>query len=420
MAINNWRYVVTWGYIDPNGNLVEETKYVPDVTYSPDHITGQINSLLDWTKTAGQIRAEDGIYKTSTPVISSPTFTNAEVYGLQSQGYANQGDNAMANAFWSLANDLGQYSTYANTTLWAYDSLLNYIQWNESKLQSAAWKLYNELTSDIQSQKDYVNQMFWPNWELTKEVNTYYDDLGNYLATDAGRQAANIAAQWVHSWASLGSIRAQQNEAYNESFARYVQAKEQQINAKQQIASNLINFMSTLRKEYWDTTNQYIIELYKRANDLYNNVAISAAQDIENYNKLRLSSSWSSSSNPGWITLWTLPSWLSYDSNWNVVDSAWNRYELRNWVYTKVNPAVIKNAQNSLWQTPSQSLWQVIKSETWVNPEKSLLNNIVSSLNPVNVAKTVRTIADPESAVKSILGNKNLTSSIVNSIIKKK
>ena len=325
MAINNWRYVVTWGYMDPNGNIVEETKYVPATTPTV----------------------------TSTGV--NPTFTNAEVYGLQSQGYANQGDTALANAFWWLANDLGKYSTYANTTLWAYDNLLNYIKWNENRLQWEAWKLYNTLVSDINDQKSYVNRMFGPDGELTQEVNKYYDDLGNYLSTDAGRQAANIAAQWVHSWASLGAIRAQQNEAYNESFARYVQAKEQQINAKQQIASNLINFMSNLRKEYWDTTNQYIIELYKRANDLYNNVAMSAAQDMDSYNKLRFSStgSWSSSSsNSNWISLWTLPSWLSYDANWNVIDNAWNKYELSNWVYTKVNPAVIKNAQNSLGLTP--------------------------------------------------------------------
>ena len=220
-------------------------------------------------------------------------FSNIDVYNLKSQWYANQWNNSMANAFWNIANSLWSYSRFANDAVSSADALLNYIRWNETGLQNVAWNLYNSLLWDLQTQRDYVNRMFWPEWELTQEVNKYYSDLWNYLATDAGRQAATIAAQWVHSWASLGSIRAQQNEAYNNSFQRYIQAKEQQINAKQQIASNLINFMSTLRKEYWDTTNQYVIELYKRANDMYNSIAQNLASEINWYNKLKIqASSW--------------------------------------------------------------------------------------------------------------------------------
>lgn len=382
MAINNWRYVVTWWYIDPNGNIIEETKYVPEKTYSPDHILSQVNSLLNWTKTAGQIRMEDNIYwnpTTSATPSSIPasadlptrTFSPAETYALQAQGYANAWDNAMATAYWDLANSLGKYSQYANTTLWAYDNLLNYIAWNEGKLQSAAWKLYNELSSDISRQRDYVNRMFWPEGELTQEVNKYYDDLWNYLATDAGRQAANIAAQWVHSGASLGSIRAQQNEAYNESFARYIQAKEQQINAKQQIASNLINFMSTLRKEYWDTTNQYIIELYKRANDLYNNVALSAAQDLDSYNKLRLSASWgwsSSTLNDILKSIWLV------DNNWNpttdateVIKAQWD---------TSTSNGTTTSQDTSKLGTWSRSAGWNSSNVDWVNVFNAMLNPV--------------------------------------------
>lgn len=271
MAINNWRYVVTWWYQDANWNIVEERQWVPNTTVS------------------------------TTPAASSstPAFSNAEAYALQSQWYANQWNDAMARAYWDIANNLWRYSTFANNSLNTTDALLNYIRWNEQNLQWAAWTLYNQLVGDIQNTRNYINDQFWPNWVLTQEVNKYYDDLWNYLATDAGRQAANIAAQWVHSWASLGAIRAQQNEAYNESFNRYIQAKEQQINAKQQIASNLINYMSTLRQEYWNTTNQYIIDLYKRANDLYNSVAQSAAQDMEAYNQALATPTSSSSSGVG-------------------------------------------------------------------------------------------------------------------------
>lgn len=259
MAINNWRYVVTWWYMDPSWRIVEETQYVP------------------WTTT-------------SSP--SSNMFSNAEAFWLQAKGYADMGDNAMATAYWDIANDLWRYSSFANTSIDTADSLLNFMRQNEAWLQWAAWQLYNQLTWDIQAQRNYIMDTFWPEGTLTQEVNKYYDDLGNYLSTEAWRQAANIAAQWVHSWASLWAIRAQQNEAYNEAFGRYVQAKEQEINAKQQIASNLINYMSTLRREYWDTTNQYIIDLYKRANDMYNSVAQSVATDIDQFNMLRAQGTW--------------------------------------------------------------------------------------------------------------------------------
>lgn len=283
-------------------------------------------------------------------------FSPAETYNLKSQWYADLWDNVLAKAFGEVANNLGAYSKYANSTLWAYDSLLNFMAWNEWKLQTVAWNLYNQLVNDINDQKTYVYDMFWPEGSLTKEVNQYYDDLWNYLATDAGRQAAIIAAQWQHSGASLWAIRAQQNEAYNESFARYVQAKEQQINAKQQIASNLINFMATLRQEYWDTTNQYVIELYKRAYDLYNNVALSVAQDMMSYNQLRFSGSWSSwGSSVSWVNL--LPKWLTYNEKWEVVDSNWNKYKQNtDWTRTQTWTTTVVWGESTLgWNSNNTS-----------------------------------------------------------------
>lgn len=347
MAINNWRYVVTWGFREPDWTIVEERQWVP-------------------TGSTGPTRA-----------ITSNAFSPVETYQLMSNGYANQWNTAMADAFWNIAKDLWNYSNFANSTISSADSLLNYVKWNEQWLQSVAWKLYWNLVNDIQAQRDYINRMFWPEWELTKEVNTYYDDLWNYLATDAWRQAAAIAAQWLHSGASLWAIRAQQNEAYNESFGRYVQAKEQQINAKQQIAANLINYMSTLRQEYWDTTNQYVIDLYKRANDLYNSIASSVANDLDEYNKLRISSWWWGGGSSILNSLSLIPRW-----NWTYTDVNWNTYVVwADWTPVKVWTGVItNNASNQKgwqWSKASNTNWA---KALWyaISPMPSL---IIDSLN---------------------------------------
>lgn len=385
MAINNWRYVVTWGYMDPDGNIIEERQRVPATNTTP-----VVDNRTEIERYFG------------TPVSnwdSSYTFSPLENFKIKAEWYGNIWDKAMSTVYWDLANSLGQYSSYANNTLWAYDNLLDYLAWNEARLQSAAGNLYSQLAWDINNQRNYVYSMFWPQWQLTQEVNKYYDDLWNYLSSEAWREAAKIAAQWMHSWASLWSIRAQQDEAYNQAFGRYVQAKEQEINAKQQIASNLINFMSTLRQEYWDTTNQYIIDLYKRANDLYNNVAISVAWDLDQYNKLKLSYSSSGwGSNSSWVSL-NLPTWYSYDSNWNIIDSEWNQYEIKDWKLVKKSTGVISTPTNNLWLTNNSS------RHTWVDTAKWRIRTLNKEIQSWNYPLWYKTASNLWTAGTYVLPN---------------
>ena len=42
------------------------------------------------------------------------------------------------------------------------------------------------------SQKDYVYGLYGPDGTFTKEINTYYDDMGDYLASEAGREMAYL------------------------------------------------------------------------------------------------------------------------------------------------------------------------------------------------------------------------------------
>ena len=369
MPTNRWR--VIWGFMDANGNIVEEYANPAQEMYDYIH----------WNETEfnPSWRNDTSTTDPLASIIPSNAFSNYDTYNLQAQGYANQWDNAMANAYGWIANNLWRYSSFANNSLNAADALLNYVKQNEAWLQWAARWAYNTILWDLQNQRDYINSTFWPEWSLTKEVNTYYDDLWNYLATDAWRQAARIAAQWVHSWASLWSIRAQQNEAYNESFWRYIQAKEQQINAKLNIATNLINFMTNLRKEYWDTTNQYVIDLYKRANDLYNTIAQNTASDIDNYNKALAtptsgwgSGSWSAQSSLSnelaqLITRGVAPEDAKkileekYGINLSSTESNWNNIEVNE--VTKQKTGWNKKASNqSVW------LWDVAQAMLYLNP----------------------------------------------------
>lgn len=293
MAINNWRYVVTWGYIDPNGNIIEEIQ--------PSYETVQPTSYRIVQPT---INNREGYVP-----MASTTFSPAETYKMRADWYYNLWDTNLWDAYSALWSWSNAYTNTAKQINDFYSQLGGDVTQREIALAWIKSDLADKLYNDMLQTKQYVVDTFGPEWTLTTEINKYYDDLWNYLATDAGRQAAIIAAQWIHSWASLWAIRAQQNEAYNESFGRYIQAKEQEINAKQTIASNLINYMSTLRQEYWDTTNQYIIQQYQRANDLLNTISQSIANTNMEIASAKLSNSvwWSSSSGSNVI----LPAWTA-------------------------------------------------------------------------------------------------------------
>ena len=288
MAVNTWRPVLTQYWPGASQNTTSTKKITPVSTND-----GVLTKYRPGTTNNREVQQ----------TWQGAPFSNADVYRLQSQGYYDQWNMALWDAYKALWDWSSAFNNTANQINDFYSQLGQDVYQREMALAWEKQALANKLLQDMWQTKQYALDMFWPNGQLTREVNRYYDDLWNYLSTDAWRQAAEIAAQWMHSWASLWAIRAQQNQAYNESFARYVQAKEQEINAKQAIANNLINYMSTLRREYWDTTNQYIIQQYQRANDLLNSLSQNIANSNIQLAQARLwGSGWWWSSSNGWYS----------------------------------------------------------------------------------------------------------------------
>lgn len=363
MAINNWRYVVEREYI-PGTTLVAN---YPEERYVRNGVT---KIAADPAGTVTEIIASD----TAPTNTVSNVFTPAETYKLQADWYYNQWNTALWDAYSALWKGSDAFSTTAKQMNDFFNAYASDITQRENALAWVKSELANKLYNDMSQQRQYVLDTFWPNWSLTKEINQYYDDLWNYLSTDAGRQAATIAAQWVHSWASLWAIRAQQNQAYNESFARYVQAKEQEINAKQQIAANLINYMSTLRQEYWDTTNTYIISQYQRANDLLNAISQSVAQSNVELNNAKLSNSLKWSGSGGGTFSPDHKMFMTFESEilnneaaiaaWAMMTNAQKQALYANWLYKK-----------AWWTDDSENLsnwWETTDDDKEDTPEISL------------------------------------------------
>ena len=290
-------------------------------------------------------------------------FSTLDNLNIQSQAWANTDPN-LASAYQNLASGLWSYSNVANQIWDFYNTAANQISQRESDYANAQYQLANQLNQDLANQRDYIYSVFWPQWTLTSEINKYYDDMWNYLASEWGRQMANVAAQGIHSWASLWLLRAQQNEAYNQAFENYLKVKEQEINAKQQIQSQLINYMTQLRQEYGNTTNQYILSQYQRANDLlnsltsdlnnqYTNLALARAQNSSsssssnnNVNNILQSLLWNTQTTDNLTTSWG----ASWGASSNPVTSGINLSSANNQQSQSQNPNIASRQVRDIWK----------------------------------------------------------------------
>ena len=250
-------------------------------------------------------------------------MSTADVLWARYQAAYNSGNTNLADAYKALNKENTAYNRVANQIADYYGTLANDVARREQWLADAKYDLANKLFGDMASQKDYVWWLYWPNGSLTTAINKYYDDMWDYLASEAGREMAYADAMWVQSWASLWMMRAQRNQAYNEAFQKSIQIMQAELEAKQSIAQNLINFMTNLRQEYWDTANTYIISQYQRANDLLNTISESIASTSSNIAMARLSW-WGSSSSK----------WTDSDLTWDDLNGLQKlQYAKSQWLY---------------------------------------------------------------------------------------
>ena len=277
-------------------------------------------------------------------------FSTLDTLNMQSQAWADT-DPDIASAYKNLASWLWSYSGMANTIADFYNTAAKQIANREWAYANASFQLADQLNRDLANQRDYIWSVFGPEGSLTTEMNKYYDDMWNYLASEWGRQMAKVAAQWLHSWASLGLLRAQENRAYNEAFANYLKVKEQEINAKQKIQAQLIDYMTKLRAEYGNTTNQYILAQYQRANDLLNKLSTDLASQYTNIGLARLQ--WTGTGWGTWTGTWTgVGTWIG---DWISTTAEWVDATGKDIAITSEN-----NATRNMWR------WESLLRNLWV------------------------------------------------------
>ena len=323
-------YTVVWWYMKPDGTIVEETIFHPETNTATTSVTT--------TPTRNSEEIINGVLWNGVAVMPLST---SDILNARYQAAYNNWDINLANAYKTLNKENNAYNKIANQVADYYNALAQDVAKREQWLADTKYTVANKLFDDMASQKDYVWWLYGPDGTFTKEINTYYDDMGDYLASEAGREMAYADAMWVQSGASLWMMRAQRNQAYNEAFQRSIQIMQAELEAKQSIQQNLINFMTNLRQEYWDTANTYIISQYQRANDLLNAISQNLATTSAQIAMARLSwwGWWGGTSSDEWVSLMDVVNWtwkdelvkawvreLQPNNNWDLFayDRDWN------------------------------------------------------------------------------------------------
>lgn len=307
-----------------------------------------------------------------TPQMEQPQYyqDTAPVLGnVAPQQYLNnyadmysQSNPAISQQYRNLANQAGmRWDIQRNILNW-YDGLANDVANRQQYVTNISGNLANNLLWDINNQRDYIYSMYWPNGSITQEVNDYYSWLANAIAGDTGRQLAQNDVNAKEIGMSVGANRNAQNQIYNEGYERALKAKEADINAKNNIVSALQNYMSSLRSEYGDTTDKYIIQKYQQANDLLNQIQSSMTQDMVNlensrlqYNMQRSLSWWNggnsskTSSDDVVIVDWKETKvWDLTNEQLNNIITNINKYAQEEW-RTKEENAVAQNIYNKVF-----------------------------------------------------------------------
>ncbi len=193
--------------------------------------------------------------------------------------YQNQNPR-IADIYWWLAKNAGIWGDTQRNILNRYDALANDVNTRQSYITDMSGAYGNDLLNDINNQRDYIYSLYWPNGSITNEVNDYYSWLANAISWDTWRQLAQNDVNARDIGMSVWANRNTQNDSYNEWYQRMLQAKEQDINAKNNIIAALQQYTTNLRQEYWNTADQFIIQKWQQANDLMNNLSSSVAQQM--------------------------------------------------------------------------------------------------------------------------------------------
>jgi hypothetical protein len=136
-----------------------------------------------------------------------------------------------------------------------------------------SFALWNDILGQLNQQKtNYLNQ-FWPQWTIQQQLDSYYNWLWQYNASQqAAQQALQSNEALRATWSSAAANLAWQK--VSDDFANKVnEAAKQRLDEQSKIYQQLNNYLNQFTTQYANTKDKYVLWTYKNLFDLKNQLA---------------------------------------------------------------------------------------------------------------------------------------------------
>ena len=186
-------------------------------------------------------------------------------------------------------NIINAYNLFETSTNPAFR---NYI---ETSLSSG-----KKILSDIEKQRQFAEQYYWPGGEAEKMINEYVTKYGDSLAAKSA-QAQSLAKNiWIRSGASASAVRAWMAQQEALDIDNLIKFQENKVNSLTNLYNQYNQLISWLRAEASTANQAYILQPLSTILERQSQIASALVKNEAQLNSLRLSS-WGSSSSGTWM-----------------------------------------------------------------------------------------------------------------------
>lgn len=154
-----------------------------------------------------------------------------------------------------------------------------------------------KMLADIDKQRQFVEQYYWPGGEAEKAINEYVTKYGDSLAAKSAQAQSLAKNTWIRSGASQSAIRAWVAQQQALDVDNLIKFQENKVNSLTNLYNQYNTLISGLRAEASTANQAYILQPLATILERQQTIASALVQNEAQLNSLRLSTG-------SWTTTW--------------------------------------------------------------------------------------------------------------------
>jgi len=142
----------------------------------------------------------------------------------------------------------------------AYNTQLNTNAW---QLQDISTKVWADILWRLDTIQKWVEQQYWPEWELKTATDKYYNQLFEDLSQKQARENIYQTNEAIAKW--IAPATARNITAFNQNpyYDQFLKAKANQVAQLDNLYKTYNSYLQNFLQAYWNTQDKYLVDLYK-------------------------------------------------------------------------------------------------------------------------------------------------------------